>query len=572
MQEQSYWTKWQQRRVSRRRALGAIAAGGAGLAALGIAGCGTKQPSGGAPAPSAAQGAQGTPQRGGTLNVYFRQNMPLDPQKVSATPQRAVSGVYSRLFKFKTGLDPHVIENHDTENDLGTSLESPDAITWTVKLRPDAKFQNISPVNGHPVEAEDVKATFTRAIDPATASPNRGSLGMMDAGQIETPDKHTVVFKLTYPYSPFPKILASAVFSWILPREVLSPGYDPAVTVIGSGPFSLERAEPDVAYTYKRNPGWFEKGQPYIDGYKMAVITDANTQIAQFAGGNLDELVIGDPYSLSTVKQQNPKATIEKEDYSSANPLYFQLGDPTSLFLDERVRHAFSMAINRDAINKSIYDGQGEDLVYVPAYMGKWAMKVKDLPADVQQWYKYDPAEAKKLLSAAGFGDTPIKLADFSTQPAAVKQLEAINSMLKAAGVNTAIVQGDYNKDFVDGGHGWRQGYFDKNFVGAFHQAPYEDADYWLFVYFDSRSTENQEHLKDPDYDAMIDHERTLLDQSQRLAAVRKIQEYLANKMYAPNTPGGAQWTAISPRVRNYQFTSTLGIGTETYAKLWLQR
>jgi peptide/nickel transport system substrate-binding protein len=566
----SYWSKRQQL-WSRRRLLVSGTVGGASIAGLALAGCGTKPQATKQATASSGQSAQAAPQRGGILNVYWRDNLPLDPQKVSATPQRAVGGVYSRLFRFKSGLDPNLITNHDAENDLAASLESPDALTWTVKLRTDAKFHNVAPVNGHPVEAEDVKATFLRAVDPATNSPNRGTIDMINPNQIETPDKQTVVFKLNYAYAPFPKILSSAVYSWIMPREVLSAGYDPAKLVIGSGPFIMESAVPDVAYTYKRNPDWFEKGLPYIDGYKLSVIPDASRQQAQFAAGNLDELIVADAYQLDATKQQNPKATIFKEDYNSANPMYFQLGEADSQFMDIRVRRAFSMAIDRDAISKAIYNGQSELLVYVPGYMGKWAVKVSDLPQDIQQYYKYNPSEAKKLLDAAGFNESQVIFAYQSTVPSNVKHVETAASMLSAIGIKTSVIGHDYNKDFIDSGHGSRQGFFPKNLVGMFNQSPYEDADLWLYTYFHSKSVQNQEHLKDPTYDAMVDKQRTLVNEADRLKAVREILTYFADKMYAPNSVSPPQWSAIQPRVQNYQFSSTLGVGTETYAKLWLK-
>src|SRR5436305_14588868 len=112
---------------------------------------------------------------------------------VSSTDLQPVSGVYSLLFTFKTGTDPKVIADHEVEPDLGVSAESPDGITWTVKLRSDAKFHNTAPLNGRPVDAEDVKATFVRATE--AANPNRGSLDFLDGTQITAPDKNTVVFK-----------------------------------------------------------------------------------------------------------------------------------------------------------------------------------------------------------------------------------------------------------------------------------------------------------------------------------------------------------------------------------------
>ena len=126
------------------------------------------------------QTAQDAPKPGGTFSGYLGSNFPLDPQKLSGSAHVVTGGVYSRLLRFKSGLDPNLITNHDVENDLAISLESPDALTWTVKLRPDAKFHDVAPVNGHQVEAEDIKATYLRALDPATNNPNRGTIDMID--------------------------------------------------------------------------------------------------------------------------------------------------------------------------------------------------------------------------------------------------------------------------------------------------------------------------------------------------------------------------------------------------------
>ena len=179
----------------------------------------------------------------------------------------------SRPFRFKTDSNPNTINNHDIESDLALSAESPDASTWTVKLRTDAKFQNTTPVNGRSVQAEDLKATFVRALK-LTNNPNRGALGMIDPDQIEAPTADTVVFKLKYPYAPFAKTLASPVYSWVFPREASTGGYDPTKQMIGSGPFTLESHTPDVEYNLKRNPDWFEKGRPYIDALHFAIIPD----------------------------------------------------------------------------------------------------------------------------------------------------------------------------------------------------------------------------------------------------------------------------------------------------------
>src|SRR5579875_2473165 len=105
----SYWAHFWTRRHSRRTVLG----GAAATAALALAAC--KGQSGGiASRASGTPGASGTPRTGGTFNWYLNGNpSSLDPQKSSQAAQAAVTGVYSRIFAFKTGTDPAVTVNHE---------------------------------------------------------------------------------------------------------------------------------------------------------------------------------------------------------------------------------------------------------------------------------------------------------------------------------------------------------------------------------------------------------------------------------------------------------------------------
>ena len=99
----------------------------------------------------------------------------------------------------------------------------------------------------------------------------------------------------------------------------------------------------------------------------------------------------------------------------------------------------------------------------------------------------------------------------------------------------------------------------------------YTEADDWLFSYFHSKSTSNQEHLNDQTYDAMVDKERTIVNDDDRVKAIYDIQKYLAQQMYAPSSVGSFAYWAIQPRVQNYSFSDSLGKLTETYAKIWLK-
>jgi ABC-type transport system substrate-binding protein len=572
MAEPGFWTTVPRRRIVRRRVLAAAVWGGTALSGSALLACGNRKPSGQA-TPKGLIGLASTPTPGGNLSIFVQTNYPLDPQKVSALAQQIPGGAMSRLFKYKTSTDPATITNHDLEPDLGLSAESPDAVTWTVKLRADAKFQNTAPVNGHAVEAEDIKAAFVRALDPATSNPNRAALSMMDSAQIQTPDKSTVVFKLAYPYAPFRSILASPSYSWIFPREVLGGGWDPTRQVIGSGPFILDNAQPDVAFSYKRNPGYFGAPLPYVDTMRVAITPDANQQLAQFSAGNLDEIEVRDPFTVPAVKQNNPKANMAKVLAGNATPLYFQLGDPASVFNDVRVRRAISMAIDREAVGKAVYNNDYLQTVFVPRSMGKWSLAVEKLDPSIGQYYKYNPGEAKKLLDAAGQSGLQVRFVNpfFSLgSPDTAKAVEVINGMFTAIGIKSTIVNLNYNQDFVDAGKGMRQGYFDKDFIVFGNTSPYTDADDWLFSYFHSKSLSNGEHLNDPALDALIDKQRTLVNEDERVKAVQEIQKYIADKMYVPSTVGSYRYEFTQPRVRNYNFSDSLGKQTEMYAKIWL--
>ncbi len=576
MTERNYWTGLAKRTVTRRRLIRGSATG-LGLAAVALTGCASpRQANQSASQNSSATEGQtaSTPQSGGTLNVYLTTNYPLDAQKNSGAGQVLPGSGMSRVFRFKTSSDPHLITDHDLENDLGVSAESPEALSWTVKLRPDARFQDMPPVGGHAVEAEDVKATFVRAVDPATVNPNRGALNMIDPAQIQTPDKTTVVFKLTYPYAPFRQILASPTYSWIYPREVLTGGFDPNKHPIGSGPFVLDSATPDVGFTFKKSPTWFEQSRPYVDVLRIAVIPDSSQQLAQFTAGNLDELILDNPNDVEAMKRSNPRAAVVKADNAGPWGLYFQLGDPTSPFQDLRVRQAISLAIDRAALGKAVYAGEYQQVVFIPSYMGKWSLKVQDLDSATQQYYKANPAEAKKLLEAAGQTNLQVRFMEITgssaTTPAYYRNGDAIANMLNAVGIKTTTVNEDFIS-YIDSGHGIRQGFFDKDIILYFSVANYSDADEWLFNYLHSKSTTNQEHLKDPTLEAMVDKERTLVNEDERLKAVLDIQKYLAEKLYYVSSVGTYQWVGVHPRVQNYNFSNSLGKATETYAKLWLK-
>jgi peptide/nickel transport system substrate-binding protein len=570
-----YWHTLRRTNLSRRRVL---AAGLAAASAATLAACGRSGSPSGAQSTAPANRPSAQPQSGGTLYLRQSDNPPtLDPHRTTSGPTEGVLGVaLSRLLQYKVGVDPRVAEDHQVTGDLASSVETPDATTWTVKLRPDAKFHNIAPVSGHAVEAEDVKATFTRALDPK--NPGRSALDSIEPNDIQTPDKSTVVFKLKYAYAPFQYALASSTYGWILPREAQAGTYDPAKQVIGSGPFIADTFTPDVSFNFKKNPDWYDRGRPYADGLQWAVIPNISQARAQFTSGHLDVYgSAGQPIpidDIDTLKRDNPKAQLFRTDPSTAQILYFHLGDPSSPFQDIRLRRAFSMAIDRDALAKAVYNNDAEPQYYVYLNLGKWAMHQSDLPADTAQYYKFNPAESKKLLQASGFADKQFKfiyVADYISL-AYEKMSEAIANMLSTAGIKVTLQQVDYTKDFIGGGKGIRYGNYPTDAVVSSGISVYEDVDTFIYNYYHSKATSGLSHLNDGDLDARITKARTVVIEADRVKAYLDIQKYLADKMYTvAGLPQGNVYVVTQPRVQNFQESLAFGAGTESFSKLWLK-
>jgi peptide/nickel transport system substrate-binding protein len=565
------------RRSSRRQLLQRAAAVGAGLAGAGMVACAARGGRSGATSRTTPE-AGGQPRRGGTYAVSLVGNPSLDPmQHNDVTTNRVAGAVLSRLFRYTTGVDPNVINNHDLESDLALSAESPDAITWTIRLRPVAHLHDLPPVSGHSVAAEDITASFLRALRQPQKS-LRGLLDMIDPNQIQTPAPDTVVFKLAYPYAPFAKLMASPDSSWILPREALAATYDPAKQAIGSGPFILGSSTPDVAFVFRRNPAWFEAGRPYLDVLNRPVILDRAQQLAQFSGGHLDEVLVA-ANDLDTMQRSNPRATLVKTlpAGNQVGAVYFPLGDASSAFQDIRVRRALSMAIDRDALGKAVFAGQYVVSAGAPPALGKWSLPLSQLDAATQQDYRYNLAEAKRLLQAAGVLDQTFKLAyvtgaGLGTARWYQQSAPAIRDMFASAGLKTVLVAIDFNKDFIDAGKGYAQGYYPKDTILFAVQQPLTEVDQVVFADWHSKSTGSKTQLKDAKIDALIANARTLVDESERLKAFIEVQKYVAQQFYALPIGGQYQFSMIQPRVQNYQAGSLTGEAVETYSKVWLNQ
>jgi peptide/nickel transport system substrate-binding protein len=200
--------------------------------------------------------------------------------------QSAASFVYSKLVRHKVGADiaPGIFI---IEPDLAERWEELDDTTYVFHLRQGVKWHNKPPVNGRELVADDVKFSFDRFMTEK-GSPNRFLLDSVD--RIEVVDRYTVRFLLKEPYVWFISVLAFPMSMWIIAPEVIQQYGDlkRPETAIGTGPFILERYEPNVKTIFKRNPDYYREGQPYVDGVEWLVINDESTGLAMYRTGQID--------------------------------------------------------------------------------------------------------------------------------------------------------------------------------------------------------------------------------------------------------------------------------------------
>ncbi|MGH2587386.1 MAG: ABC transporter substrate-binding protein [Dehalococcoidia bacterium] len=581
MASQRFWTGGR-RQLGRRRLLGGVAAGGAAAAFLAACGGDSSDSSDsgavseGTVAPSTRTAATGQPKMGGTLNIRQSANAPLDPHLNSTfTAQTLASYVYARLLKYKTAPDPAFADNYETEGDLAETVEIPaDGLTVTFKLRGNGTWQDVAPVSGRLVDSEDVKFSFERfRTDPK--STNRAVFGSQQnplVESVETPDASTVVFRMAKPYGPFRNLIANSNYLWIMPKEIGAGTVDPARQMIGAGPFMLESTQPDIAYRVKKNPTYHGSPMPYVDGINLAIIQEEAQEVAQFQAGRLD--VAGVPAErVDEVRQSVPRGELIEYIPQTFGLLAFQLRGDTP-YKDERVRRAAQMSIDRDGLLSLIYQGKGTWQSAVPANFGQWRIDpaTADLGAGAE-YYKYNPAEAKKLLAAAGYPNGPTVKYVYTNNIYGERfnqTAEAIAGMLKEGGFNTQIVTQDYLREYITPGTGTFFGNFENVFYGL--QTAFGDPHDYLYNMHHTRSARNHGGVSDPQLDAMLDKEEATLDDQQRITLVKEIQRYIADKVYYGMTAVGPAFIGVQEWIKNYQRNNGYGAGVESRAKLWIDR
>lgn len=339
----------------------------------------------------------------------------LDPQKTSGTLTFQVDrSIYDTL------VEPN--ENGRIVPALAESWQiSPDDLTWTFHLRHGVHFHN-----GQLLTSKDVKATIERELDPKTASPKASDFSAISS--IDTPDEYTAVFHLSEPFAP---LLASLASGWgaILPASLIAAGHDFDNKPVGTGPFMLDRWVRDNRIVLTRNPDYWMKGHPTLDGVNMNIITEHAVQIQGLLSGQIDVDYLLNKEDIPQI-EQNPQTTYKSVLTSLVCVLAMNNARPP--FDNLKVRQAINYAIDKKAALDAAYGG-GKVVGTFMDYSDPYYVDYTDL-------YPYNPDKAKELLASSGADlSRPLNLALPQNYEPHVKAGEIYQQMLSKVGLNVKI-------------------------------------------------------------------------------------------------------------------------------------
>jgi peptide/nickel transport system substrate-binding protein len=346
-----------------------------------------------------AGAAQETPRRGGILLVAIGADAPgLDPhQEQTFATLQPTAPLYSTLLQIEPGNYPNVI------GDLATEWKiSPDGLAYTFKLHKGVKFHD-----GSPLTSADVKASYDKILFPPDGVRSIRKVHYSAVSGVEAPDPHTVVFKLKHPSASLLLNLASP-WNMIFPKKYLDkdPNYFKKNPPVGSGPFKFKARTPGSTFEAERNPDYFVKGRPYLDGVKFFISTETAVRAAAIRSGraHIEFRNLPDSEVDAIKKQLGDKVVVQ------STPFVINFGitinNTKKPFDDVRVRKALTLGIDRYTGGRALKSLTGlRDVGAFTRPGSDWAMAPAELETFPGFWRDAEKsrAEAKKLLAEAGY-------------------------------------------------------------------------------------------------------------------------------------------------------------------------
>jgi peptide/nickel transport system substrate-binding protein len=429
----------------------------------------------------------------------------LDPSELQTSDQGMVMTlIYSYLFRLNKDAVPvpDLVESEKLDRDQ---------VTWTFGLRKGVTFHD-----GTPVNAEAVKYTIERMLDPERKAPQAVLYAAIK--EVRVLGEHTVQVITKYPFPALRYNFAHSNGVIVSPTADRKLGKDFGRKPVGSGPFKVAEWIAGQRLVLQRNdaaPG----PKPYWDTITFKLVPDAVTRELQVEKGEADVALRISPQDAPRLANKKDVKLLVAEGARNA---FLQLNlrkPPTD---DVRVRQALNYAVDKEAIIKVVLNGAG--------VLSRTVLEKPLLGSKALGPYPFDPKKARQLLKEAGAEGATIDIIssqgqhiqDAATSEAVANYLRAVGLKvnLRPMGDQPAYIdqmrKGEHNAAFI----AWSFGTFDPDqilrrlFYGETAGKP------WNFGGF-----------KDEAVDGLIDRAGRTLDVDARRALYEEIQEKIFAKV-----------------------------------------
>jgi len=585
----NYWTH---RRVGRRAMLRGSAVAGMGLAGAALIGCGgdddgdddgatgTAAPTqaGGGAATTVATSAPGqvridpgiynghvpatdaeanpaeSAKYGGTLLARYLEPPRMDLNRtLSCTIYHTLNYTNNKLLRGSTGATADG-DSVEIEPDLAESWEANDDSTeFIFNLREGVMTHDKEPTNGREFTSEDVVA----ALEMYRAGGSQQDV-YAPVASIEAPDDYTVKVTLDQPLADFPINIAS--WSFIYMKELVDNEDLRQEIAVGTGPFIQDEWSKNERSVFSRNPNYFEEGLPYLDGVIAQTQNDANTIRAGFQTDNFIDWTPRDQPDLEDMVGQVDDMVAEiypRTRGANVNGFQFQMKNP--IYQDERIRRAMSLAFDRNEYDlaRNSGDNQNPEGPYSNAPM-PWTYLYDQYPTAAANgpWYQFNPAEASKLMQAAGYSaDSRLEVA----MPSFYYRSELAE--LVAPGINQNLPEVNISFREIDNPtHVTLMS--DRNFddtIGFLWGPAGFSMDQWIFPFYHSTGGTNYGSVNDPDLDALLEGQRAEPDLDAKTEIWRQVWDRIHDQVYQAWFPEPLVRVAWHNYVMNFRWHGLMG-------------
>ena len=338
--------------------------------------------------------------------------------------------------------------------------------------------------------------------------------------------------------------------------------------MIGTGPWMLERYDPNVKAVFVRHPGYFLPGLPYAEAVEVSIDRDPASRFAGWLSGKYD---FGPEYQqvvrrldLETARQRKPG--IQTAEYVWFTGGYSSLKLDQEPFKDVRVRRAMHRCLNwRETLETNAFSqGHGVPNAAVPAAAVEWAIPIDQLPPEGRELYDYDIASARKLLAQAGI-PAGFKVPVETTGGYGPDYLDAVQIDLKGwkdAGIIADLKLKEYGA-FIST---TIYGKFDKMMRGL--RGSWIDPDAYLYRAYMPGQPLNSSEVDDPRLTEMIKLQRRTFDVAKRREIIYDIQRHASQHVYYLYNPSVKVVSAWEPHVKNWAPNNGFDYGGRMMAAL----